>query len=261
MKYLHHDQFPRSNKYDPQWVFRNEMGPNVLWLTEFLTEKMDLRPGMRVLDMGCGKALSSIFLAKEFGVHVVANDLWIEPSENWERILESGYEESITPIRAEARELPYAERYFDAAICVDSFVYFGQDSGYTDYFTRFIEHGGQFGICQTMLRLSYAEAHAGAIPDYLEKWYEGLDIVYQLPDVDPASLNWTLEDWRSTLEASGAVKILTADTMENGCQNHVRFLNEHEEAGFVYRSPTELADWTRDAGTNYRTGRIICEVR
>ena len=30
------------------------MGPNVLWLTDALTQVLDLRPGMRVLDMGCG---------------------------------------------------------------------------------------------------------------------------------------------------------------------------------------------------------------
>jgi cyclopropane fatty-acyl-phospholipid synthase-like methyltransferase len=46
------------------------MGPNVLWLTEFVCEAMDLRAGMRVLDLGCGKALSSIFLAREFAVQV-----------------------------------------------------------------------------------------------------------------------------------------------------------------------------------------------
>jgi ubiquinone/menaquinone biosynthesis C-methylase UbiE len=41
------------------------MGPNPLWLTEWLCELMDLRPGMRVLDLGCGRAPSSIFLAFE----------------------------------------------------------------------------------------------------------------------------------------------------------------------------------------------------
>lgn len=78
-------QFPRSARYDPEWVIANLMGPNVLWLTESLTQVMDLEPGMRVLDMGCGKAASSIFLAKEFGVHVWAADLWIEASDNLER--------------------------------------------------------------------------------------------------------------------------------------------------------------------------------
>ena len=31
------EQFPRSSKYDPEWMCENEMGPNALWLTEFLT--------------------------------------------------------------------------------------------------------------------------------------------------------------------------------------------------------------------------------
>lgn len=64
------DRFPLSNKYDPKWLLNNEMGLNVLWLTELLATKLDLKPGMRVLDLGCGRALSSIFLAKEFGVQV-----------------------------------------------------------------------------------------------------------------------------------------------------------------------------------------------
>ena len=31
---LAHEQFGLSSKYDPQWVIANEMGPNVLWITE-----------------------------------------------------------------------------------------------------------------------------------------------------------------------------------------------------------------------------------
>jgi len=62
------DRFPRSSAYDPAWIVENQMGPNALWLTEFLCEAKELRPGMRVLDLGCGKALSSVFLASEFDV-------------------------------------------------------------------------------------------------------------------------------------------------------------------------------------------------
>jgi cyclopropane fatty-acyl-phospholipid synthase-like methyltransferase len=86
-------QFPRSQNYDLNWVQENQMGPNVLWLAEAVSQVMDLKPGMRVLDMGCGKAISSIFLAKEFGLQVWAADLWISPTENWQRILAAGVEE------------------------------------------------------------------------------------------------------------------------------------------------------------------------
>ena len=80
------EEFPRSAKYDPGWVIENLMGPNVLWLTESLSQVMQLEPGMRVLNMGCGRAISSIFLVKEVDVQVWATDLWIKPRENAGRI-------------------------------------------------------------------------------------------------------------------------------------------------------------------------------
>lgn len=48
---LENEDFPLSNKYDARWVLDNEMGPNALWLTEWLCREMQLKPGMRVLDM------------------------------------------------------------------------------------------------------------------------------------------------------------------------------------------------------------------
>ncbi|HUP74181.1 MAG TPA: hypothetical protein VM282_14160 [Acidimicrobiales bacterium] len=67
---LHHDRYQRANTYDPQWVFDNQMGPNALWLLESLTEVLPIGAGARVLDLGCGRAMTSIFLAKEFGARV-----------------------------------------------------------------------------------------------------------------------------------------------------------------------------------------------
>ena len=48
-------RFPRASSYDPHWLIDNWMGPHVLWLAEWLAERLDLRPGMRVLDLGCGR--------------------------------------------------------------------------------------------------------------------------------------------------------------------------------------------------------------
>src|SRR5476649_1452501 len=94
-------RFPRSSNYDGRWILDNMMGPQVLWLAEHLSEVLELKPGMRVLDLGCGKAISSIFLAKEFGVQVVAADLWIEPSENARRIEAAAVADRIVPVYAE----------------------------------------------------------------------------------------------------------------------------------------------------------------
>src|SRR5689334_1466223 len=117
-------EFPRAAKYEPTWMLENLMGPNAVWLTEALTERMELRPGMRVLDLGCGRAISSIFLAREFGVQVWATDLWIAASDNWQRIRAAGVEQRVFPIHAEAHSLPYADDFFDALFSVDAYHYF-----------------------------------------------------------------------------------------------------------------------------------------
>ncbi len=64
------DDFNKSHSYN--YI----MGPNALCLIEALCEKMNLQPGMRILDMGCGAGFTSIILAKEYGDTVFANDLW-----------------------------------------------------------------------------------------------------------------------------------------------------------------------------------------
>ena len=105
--------FPRSSQYHPEWVLASVSGgANSLWLTEWLTSALDLRPGMRVLDLGCGRAASSIFLRREFGVQVWATDLWFSVSENIQRIREDG----VFPIHADARSLPFATEFFDAVV-------------------------------------------------------------------------------------------------------------------------------------------------
>ena len=44
------ERFPRSSKYHPEWVIASASGgANALWLTEWLTDALDLRPDMRVV--------------------------------------------------------------------------------------------------------------------------------------------------------------------------------------------------------------------
>lgn len=122
------------------------MGPNAVWLAEALSDRMQLEPGMRILDTGCGKALSSIFLAREFGVEVLAADLWIKPTDNLRRSTELGVGNRVHPIYAEAHTLPFAEGFFDALVSIDAYHYLGTDDLYLGYYSRYVKPGGQIGI-------------------------------------------------------------------------------------------------------------------
>src|SRR3954453_13676729 len=141
------ERFPRSNQYHPEWVTTSVSGgANSLWLTEWLAPAMDLRAGMRVLDLGCGRASSSIFLRREFGVQVWATDLWFSAAENILRIRDAGVDDGVFPLHADAHSLPFAPDFFDAVVCIDSFPYFGTDALYLNYLAHFVKPGGALGI-------------------------------------------------------------------------------------------------------------------
>ena len=162
---------------------------------------MDLRAGMRVLDLGCGRASSSIFLAREFGAQVWATDLWTSASENLQRIRDAGLEERVFPIHADARSLPFAGEFFDAILCVDSFYYFGTDDLYLNYLAHFLKVGGRIGIAGSGLMQDVA----GGIPEHLrEFWTQDLWCLHSAP--------WLRRHW----ERTGIMEIEIADTLADG---------------------------------------------
>ena len=93
-------RFPRASRYAPEWVLGAVSGAaNPLWMTEWLCEALELDSGMRVLDLGCGRAVSSVFLHREFGVQVWATDLWFGASENLLRIRDAGADGRVSSSR------------------------------------------------------------------------------------------------------------------------------------------------------------------
>lgn len=164
-----HPDYPKASGYDPAWVIENQMGPNVLWLAEALGQVMDLKPGIRVLDMGCGTAMSSVFLAKEYGVQVWANDLWISATDNYRRIQAQCMADKVFPIHAEAHTLPYAGEFFDAIVSLDSYHYYGTDDYYLDTMVKLLKPGGQIGIISP----GWVAEFGRAVPEHLAKVYHG----------------------------------------------------------------------------------------
>ncbi len=197
-------RFPRSSKYHPDWVIASASGgANALWLTEWLTETLDLRPDMRVLDLGCGLAMSSIFLRREFGVQVWATDLWFSAANNLRRVRDADIDDGVFPIHADARSLPFATEFFDAVVSIDSFVYYGTDDLYLNYLTRFLKPGGVLGIAGAGLM----QEIEGPVPQHLRAWWE--PSMYCLH-----SATW----WRRHWERTGILEIDVADTLAHGWQ-------------------------------------------
>jgi SAM-dependent methyltransferase len=201
-----HPRYPRSSTYDPEWVIANQMGPNPLWLMEELTRHLEINPGSSVLDLGCGTALSSVFLTREFGARVWATDLWVTAGSNLGRIEDAGVADRVFPIHAEARALPYAEGFFDAIVSVDAYHYFGTDDTYLGYITRFLRDRGRIGMVSPSLFTEFGEQ----IPPHLEP-FRGL------PFHSPV---W----WRNHWAKTGTVRVDYSEPIPDGWMDWLRWL-------------------------------------
>jgi cyclopropane fatty-acyl-phospholipid synthase-like methyltransferase len=179
------------------------IGPDCTVLIEKLCGEMTLKPGMRVLDMGCGAGFTSIILAKEFGVTVFANALWFSAGDNYQRFLKAGVADKIIPIQAEARHLPYADGYFDAALSIDSYHYFGADQDYLpQYYARLVKQGGQLGLVSPGLTREFTNG----VPEAMKPYF----------DDDMLRTFHSAQWWRGLWEETGTVDVTKAENIPNG---------------------------------------------
>jgi cyclopropane fatty-acyl-phospholipid synthase-like methyltransferase len=238
-KRLLSDRFPRASGYHPEWALAGAgSAANALWLTEWLAEALDLQPGMRVLDLGCGRAISSIFLRREFGVQVWAADLWFSPSENFQRIHDAEVQDGVFPIHADARELPFAVDFFDAIVSIDSYIYFGTDDMYLNYLARFVKPGGSIGIAQVGL----VNEFAGEIPEHLREWWA------QDQPWSFHTAGWWERHWGRT----GILDFKVADTLADGWRFWLDWLRL-----IAPENATEIKAVESDAGRNLAYVRIV----
>ncbi|MDR1083873.1 MAG: methyltransferase domain-containing protein [Deltaproteobacteria bacterium] len=166
------------------------MGPSALMIIEELAGHLSLTHSMRVLDLGCGTGLSSVFLAQEFGVQVFATDLWIPAADNYERIRAFGLEDQIIPIHADAsEELPFAHGYFDAILCVDAYYYFATGEEYLDkYMAPFLKHNGFIAVAMPGLQKEFG----GNVPEAMKPfWGEEVNRTFH-------DLGWWQALWRKS---------------------------------------------------------------
>jgi len=249
---LHRPDFPRANAYDPDWVMDGQMGPNALWLVEWLTRRMDLKPGMRVLDLGCGKAMTSVFLAREFGVEVWAADLWTPPDDNWDRVRAAGVEDRVFPLQAESHALPLAKEFFDAVVSVDAYQYFGTDELYLSYLTRFVRPQGQLGVVVPGLM----QPIEGGVPEHLTREQSNGATFWEADCISFL----TADRWRGLWERSSRVDVALVDTLPDGWKLWRDFEIAVEAAGKgPFPSVAETID--ADAGRYLGFVRLVATRR
>lgn len=129
------------------------MAPGGLLLADMLAEALSLEAGEHVLDLGCGRGQSSVFLASQHRVQVTSLDLWISAEERRQRAAHAGVQERITPLQGDIRRgVPVAAGSLDAIFCLQSFHCFGTRPWVVRYLASLLKPGGRIGIAQGCFR-------------------------------------------------------------------------------------------------------------
>lgn len=238
------DRYPRAAAWDPQWQLENMMGTNPLWLTEELMQHLPLKPGMRVLDLGCGRGMSSLFLAKELQVQVWAADLWVSPDENWQRVQELGLEQLVYPIQAEAHTLPFAEGFFDAIICVDAWHLFGLGEGFVGRIAHYVRNGGFIA----MISPGLVEEFEHGLPTHVIPFWQQEFWSLHSPE-------WWAELWQKEL----SLRIAHADSVDAGWKLWLQWEEIARDTGYPFAAD-DITLLHADSGRNLGFISIVAEV-
>jgi cyclopropane fatty-acyl-phospholipid synthase-like methyltransferase len=149
---LDRTRYPELAEYTRDELYEDFFGGGGLYLAAHMTRTLRLKPGDIVLDLGCGKGPTSIFLAKHFNVRVIAVDLWTSATFLSEKFTARGHRDRIMPLNLDVtRELPFADNYFDAIFCLNSFSFYGGSVEFLQHLLKHLKPSGQLCIGSEVL--------------------------------------------------------------------------------------------------------------
>ena len=157
-------QYKKASKYtDYDNIYEQCSGPGGLQLAEFMAEKMGLRSGTTVLDVGSNRGIQTCFLAKEFGVLAIGLDPW-DDRKTGRPMIEHlranakiwGVENSVLGINLGVPDTHFASESFDFVYSTTALEMVRISQGVEGYrnclkeIYRVLKPGGVFGLGEPM---------------------------------------------------------------------------------------------------------------
>ena len=175
-----------SDQSNVGFLKNNMMGPNAMRISEELASYLNINEGMRLLDLGCGRGISTFMLIQKYGPLVFAADLWISPTENYERFQALGIDDQAVPISIDATKgLPFANGYFDILFSVDAYHYFVGEAEMLPSLIPYVKKGGYIAVAVPGLKKEFGKN----VPDEMQPfWSDEMERTFH-------SLDWWKNLW------------------------------------------------------------------
>ncbi|WP_103341911.1 SAM-dependent methyltransferase [Amycolatopsis sp. CA-126428] len=183
---------------------------------ELICRKLGLRPGMRLLDVGCGWGSLLVHAAKHHGVEAVGITLSAEQLQHIRgRLAQHDLEDRVEVRRQDYRELPDAP--FDAVASIEMGEHVGEVNypAYAATLHRMVKPGGRV-LLQQMSRGHVAPGGGAFIERYIAPDMTMRPVGRTIDHLETAGLEvrdvqalrehyvWTVRAWAATLEENWA---------------------------------------------------------
>jgi len=238
--------YPELQGYTRDDLYHDFFGGGGLYLATHMVRTLHLQPGDIVLDLGCGKGSTSIFLAKHYGVKVIALDLWTSADFLQQKFSEQGFADRIKPIQMDVtRPLPFADNYFDAIFCMNSFNFYGGNVDFLQHLLKHLKSGGQLCIGSEVLSSEFTAEQMEDPP---------LVYAFKLPppnehvDVFEGDFKkqHTPDWWRNLFQSSGLLQVEYCHELEDAdliYKELVRYEHEHNLDPFDVQVCLDQIEW------------------
>ncbi len=125
---------------------------------ERMAERLGLKPGSRVLDVGTGTGVFLPYILSSIGKNgrIVALDL---AEEMLKKARIKGFNGNIDYLQADITDIPLSSGIFDSVVCYSSFPHFRDKVKALTEINRVMKKGGKVVICHTSSRAHINEIH------------------------------------------------------------------------------------------------------
>lgn len=215
----------------------NMLGPNsIRLLEELLADVQMTKQGSRILDLGCGHGLNSLYFAKEHESTVFATDLWISASDNYKRFKGWGMENQIIPIHADVHDLPFSNEYFDALVCIDAYHYFGTTAGFfEEKILSLIKPGGFALIAIPGMKQQFEGQKPELMKDWcgdeianfltVNQWKQLIGHSDRMESVQIEEMNTFGEAWQDWFDTKHEYAMRDQQFFNNGLNQYINFIS------------------------------------
>jgi len=204
---LDRGDYPEVASYSWEEIYSHgeNMAPGGLYLAARMTRSMNLKEGDIVLDIGCGRGDSSIFLAKHFGVTVVCFDLWVSSTFISRKVRRQEYRRAVFPLDLDAtQDLPFPDDYFDSLFCMQALHSFDANPDLLRRLIRHLKPGGRFVAGGTCFNEEPPNGELPEIYRHTDDW----DAQYEKYHSPP----W----WKAAFEATRLVDVVECCELPEG---------------------------------------------